>query len=112
MIGSYVVVDTMNVHARPLDIGEVRKMSVPLLAEHFSEYGFIEAQVAEDESYDGVPVFRIDAKVERRVPADVIVDTLDAIHSSLRAKGEDRIVFLTTKLPRPDQSAEDEEDVD
>ncbi len=107
---THLPVNMMNVHARLMTVGEVRKIALPVLEERFSQYGFGDVRVAEDEAYDGTPVFRVDADVTRKVPATVIVDTLEAIHSSLRASGEERIVFLTTKQPRAEQDVD--EDVD
>lgn len=104
--------DAMNVHARPLKLNEVEKISMPILRGGFANFGFSKADITEDESFDGTPVFRIDAEVTRKVPADVIVDTLDAIHTLLRERGEERIVFLTTKLPQVEVSVDSEEDAD
>jgi hypothetical protein len=95
-----------------MKIGEVKKISLSVLKGNLADFGFSKADIAEDESFDGTPVFRINAEVTQKVPADVIVDTLDAIHTSLREKGEERIVFLTTKLPQIEGSTGAEEDVD
>ncbi|HMQ58820.1 MAG TPA: hypothetical protein PKE65_09755 [Rhizobiaceae bacterium] len=89
----------MKVHARFLTTDEARRVSLAPLREYFSRFGFTEATVSEDETYDGAPVFRIVANVEQTVPTETFVDALSAIHNALRKEGEERLVFLSTSLP-------------
>ncbi|MBX3570395.1 MAG: hypothetical protein KF914_20200 [Rhizobiaceae bacterium] len=89
----------MNVHARYIDLEQARKLVLPVVEQHFAEMGFIDASMVESEDFEGGPIFRVDANVTQEVPASVMADTLADIHTSLRSKGDDRVVFLTARLP-------------
>jgi len=102
----------MNVHTKYMSLAEARKISQPLLVARLASYDFVEAEIIEDEGFDGEPVFRIDAKVGKKVPAEVIAQALADLHSALNAKGDERLVFLTTRLPQPLDPQAAEEDVD
>ncbi|CAN7265031.1 hypothetical protein [Pararhizobium sp. LjRoot238] len=104
----------MNVHAKYLNADEVKELTSPLLKKQFSAYDFRTVNVREDETFDGASVFRITVDVGEKVPVDKLVDALDVLHSTLRSKGEERLIFLSTNVPSPGQEAtgENEEDME
>jgi hypothetical protein len=73
-----------------------------LLQERFKDHAFQSIEVSEDETYDGAPVIRIAANVGDKVAAEEIYDALESLHSKLRARGDHRFVFLSTKIPSTD----------
>lgn len=89
----------MNIHARYLTVEEVRELASPELEHGFREYGLQSVDVAESKDYQGEPILTISAGTDRPVPADLLVNTLDAIHALLRSKHEERMVFLSTNRP-------------
>lgn len=99
-----------NLHATYLTEGEVRQIALGILGKRFKAYRFQDVEVREDETFDGDAILRMVAHVESRVPPRTLIDVNDEIHQALRAMGEDRFVFLGTRLPAADAQEADEDE--
>lgn len=97
-----------NLRAVYLAPEEISEIVVPLLQEDFTAYGFRGQIIKEDEAYDGDPIIRVRADVGKPVPVSVQIKTLSRIHDALRAKNEERIVFLSA--PGPDSLSKGTDD--
>lgn len=91
----------MNIHARYLRLHEIDDIVTPLLAEAFKPYGYRDKSIREEEIFDGDHVIRVRADVERPVPVEELTKALTSIHDALRAKDEERFVFLSAPGPNP-----------
>ena len=89
---------------------EVQSIADPILRNRFEKFGFSDTQINESEEYDGSVVFRLAASVRERVPAKALIQANHEIHVALRKLGEDRSVFLSTKLPDDGNDEADEEE--
>jgi hypothetical protein len=100
-----------NLRARYLYPKEIDAIVTPLLTEAFKDYGYKDKFIREDETFDGDPIIRVTADVAQPVPAEELAKTLSRIHDALRAKDEERFVFLSApgpeKLLTGDQEDED-----
>ena len=97
-----------NLHAEYMTDAEVRNIALPILEKRFGRFGFQDVSVKEEEDFDGAYVFRMTARVQEKVPARELIDTLDDIHTALRKKGEFRFVYLSTERPGADDADEDD----
>ncbi len=103
-----------SLRARYLYPDEIDAIVTPLLAEAFKPFGYKDRSIKEDETFDGDPIIRVTADVAQPVPAATLSKTQSRIHDALRAKDEERFVFLSAPGPNrevPDGD-EDEEDLD
>ena len=99
-----------NLHAIYLKTQDIREIALPILKKRFKQYGFRDADVREEETFDGDPILRMVAHVEKQVPARILLDANEDIHVSLRTKGEERFVFLSTKRPGENEQEADEDE--
>jgi hypothetical protein len=97
------------VHDELLTPAEVAGIAEPILKESLAKFGFQRVAVKEEEDFDGKYVFRMTAYVQAKVPANTLIDALDAIHRALRKKGEERFVYLSTERPGEEEIEEDVE---
>jgi hypothetical protein len=93
-----------------LSENEVHQMVEPILKNGLAPFGYQHVNVEEAEDFDGKYVFRLDAKVDTRVPADVLIGLMGKIHSQLRAVGESRFAILSTVTGGTSVSDDEEED--
>lgn len=101
----------VNLRAKYLYPKEIDAIVTPLLTEAFKPYGYKDKSIKEDETFDGDPIIRVTADVAEPVPAKELAQTLSRIHDALRARDEERFVFLSAPGPdRPRQSGEKYED--
>jgi hypothetical protein len=98
-----------NVHDELLTPAEVEDIAEPILKQSLARFGFQRLAVKDEEDFDGKYVFRMTAYVQAKVPANTLIDVLDAIHRALREKGEERFVYLSTERPGEDEIDEDVE---
>jgi len=98
-----------NLHAELMTAKAVQDIALPILEKALAPFGFQRVTVNEEEDFDGDHIFRMTAHVQTKVPANTLIDALDAIHHALRSKGEDRFVYLSTKRPAEDEIDEDVE---
>ncbi|WP_207350346.1 hypothetical protein [Jiella sonneratiae] len=75
---------------------EVKALLTSALADVLGEFGFKGATFDEEIDFDGEPIFRVVATVERRVPAASLMDAIAATNRALRRRGDDRFVILST----------------
>lgn len=101
----------VNVHAKFLTLDQIREIVVPVLKSDFGKFGYRGSEIKEDETFDGMPVIRVTANVARPVPAPEWTITLLKLHDLLRAKDDERFVFLSAPGPSEDVTTGDE-DVD
>ena len=96
-----------NLRAKYLYPEQIDEIVTPLLTEAFKSYGYKDKTIKEDEIFDGEPVIRVTADVERAVPARELANASNRIHDALREKDEERIDFLSAPGPdRPLESGE------
>ncbi|WP_187969680.1 hypothetical protein [Aquibium microcysteis] len=99
-----------SLQAEVLHPDEVRALAVPVLRKRLGRYGFKGATVINEELFYGGTAIRIVADLESRVPAEYLADTNAELRALLRPKGEDRFVFLVTRLPAaPGDDDQDDE---
>lgn len=98
-------------HAEHMTESEARDVILPILRKRLGGYGFDGVDVGEEVTFDGSSILRVVARVAAKVPAEDLVDTLDAVHAALRKKGEARFAFLSTRIPG-DETNEADEDVE
>lgn len=101
-----------SLRARYLYPNEIDAIVTPLLTEAFTPYGYKDKSIQEEETFDGDPIIRVTADVAQPVPAEQLARTLSRIHDALRAKDEERFVFLSAPGPQAPYSSDDEEDLD
>lgn len=89
---------------------EVHNMAEPILQQGLAHYGYRSSQIEEVEDFDGDFIFRLEAQVDRKVPADVLIALTGKIHSQLRIKGENRFVILSTKAQDSEVIVDEEEE--
>jgi hypothetical protein len=82
-----------------LTVPEIEAVAVPLLARILGDFGFTGIETAQDRDFEGEPVIRMTAKVQARVPARTVIDSLDAVRTELLRIGEERLVIFGTRLP-------------
>ena len=99
-----------NLHIIYLKTEEVREIALPILMKRFETYGFQDAEIREEETFDGDPILRMVAHVKQQVPARTLIDANEDIHVSLREKGEERFVFLSTRRPAEAEQEADEDE--
>ncbi|MCW0001257.1 hypothetical protein OE766_23835 [Pararhizobium sp. YC-54] len=103
----------VNLRATYLSPEEIDKIVSPLLTKDFEAYGYKDKSIKEDETFDGEPIIRVRANVEKAVPADEMIATLSRIHDALRSENDERFVFLSAPGPEaPVVGGVDEEDAD
>ena len=93
-----------------LDAAEVAELAAPILAREFDDFTFREVQAEEVEDFDGEHIFRLNALVGQKVPAERVIKAMTAINTALRAKGELRFVNLSTQFRQTDESEDDDEE--
>jgi hypothetical protein len=98
-----------NVHAEYMTDLEVQKIALPILKQRLERFGFQGVAIKEEEDFDGSSIFRMTARVQDKVPARILIDTLGAIHAALRKIGEGRFVYLSTERRTEDETDEDVE---
>lgn len=81
-----------------------------ILRTQFSEFGYAGSKIEEVEDFDGERLFRLTAEVAERVPARVVMEATEAIHSALRREGEFRFVIVSTERPTDEPFLPDEEE--
>jgi hypothetical protein len=101
----------INVHAKFLTVDQIRDILTPVLQSDFGRFGYRGSEIKEDETFDGMPVVRVTVDVERPVPAPEWTMTLVRLHDLLRARNDERFVFLSAPGPSEDTPPGDE-DVD
>lgn len=89
---------------------DVNRIVMPLLKEGFGTYGFRGQTVEEDETFSGDPIIRVRAEVDRPVPASELVSVLGRIHAALRARNDERFVFLSAPGPARAQPEGDQDE--
>lgn len=102
-----------SLRTRYLSPDEIDQIVTPLLADGFEPFGYKSRSIKEDEAFDGEPIIRVRADVERPVPAEQLVKTRSRIHDALRAEHDERFVFLSA--PGPDRElppGDEDEDFD
>lgn len=92
-----------------LSEGEVKSVADPILRKHLDDHGLAGSAIEEVEDFDGASIFRLVASVDRPVPAKILIETNEAMHSALPQKGEDRFVILSTERPETDANLPDED---
>jgi hypothetical protein len=98
-----------NLHAELMTAKAVHDIALPILEKTLAPFGFQHVTVNEEEDFDGDHIFRMTAHVQTKVPANKLIDTLEAIHRALRSKGEERFVYLSTERPGEVENDEDVE---
>jgi hypothetical protein len=98
-----------NIQAELMTGAQVRDAALPILRKRLAVFGFQRVTVEGEEDFDGQFVFRMTAHVKERVPANVLIDVVDAIHTALRKRGEERFVYLSTQRPGRGEMDEDVE---
>jgi hypothetical protein len=102
-----------NLRAKYLYPNEISDIVKPLLIKAFAPYGYKDSTISEDETFDGDPIIRVKADVAQPVPAEELAKTVSRIHDELRARDEERFVFLSA--PGPDWElphGDEDEDLD
>ncbi len=99
-----------SLQAEVLHPDEVRALALPVLRKRLGRYGFKAATVTDEELFYGGTAIRIVADVDYRVPTEDLADTNAELRALLRPTGEDRFVFLVTRLPAaPGDDDQDDE---
>jgi hypothetical protein len=89
---------------------EVQAMAEPILQKGLAPYGYRSSEIEEVEDFDGDFIFRLEAQVDNRVPADLLIELMGKIHSQLRIKGENRFVILSTQAKDTEVVVDEEEE--
>jgi hypothetical protein len=89
---------------------EVQEVAEQFLKVGLAPYGYGSSQIEEVADFDGDFIFRLEAQVEKRVPADLLIELMGKIHSQLRMKGENRFVILSTKAKDTEVIVDEEEE--
>lgn len=101
----------MNIHQRYLTVEEMKPLISNVLQQEFAAFGYKDARVREDETFDGMQIIRVNADVERPVSAEILIATGSTLQNVLRDKREERVVFLSAPGPASDldNNQEDED---
>lgn len=95
-----------------LTVPEIEEIAVPTLARILDDFGFASVETTEDQDFDGESIIRMTAKVQSRVPAKTVIDSLDAVRTELLRIGEERFVIFHTERPEDDELKQGELDAD
>lgn len=93
-----------------LDADEVAQIATPILVREFNQYAFRDVEAEEIEDFDGDNIFRLNALVGQKVPAERVIKAMTAINAALRAMGELRFVNLSTQFRQNDELEDDVEE--
>lgn len=93
-----------------LSEGEVSEIAASIIGERLRPFGFEDVTVADEEDFDGIHILRMIAQVRDKVPADRLIDTIDAVRTALLKRGEDRFVYLSARSGTGNAAGNDGED--
>ena len=94
----------------PLSNDVVQKLVSGILDEKLASTGYRGADVTFDSDFDGEPLIRAKAHLERPVAdSNVLFDAADEIRTQLVREGDDRFVIITQDYPGSDEPPAGEE---
>ena len=74
-------------------------------------FGLVGATVVEEPGFDGAPIFRIVATVERPVSAKAVISVTAEANGALWTRGDERFVILSTEMRNaPEELSEEDFD--
>ncbi|ATQ69174.1 hypothetical protein CQW49_15755 [Methylosinus trichosporium OB3b] len=89
-------------------IGEI---ATAVLKRRFAEAGFLNAEAATEEDFDGGPIVRVMAHFARPLhDLRTFVSSAGAIRDELSKSGEERFVILTHDYPGSEREVDEDED--
>ena len=69
-----------------------------VVRKRLDEFGLVESTLVEEPGFDGAPIFRVVATVERPVSAKAVISVTAEANGALWTRGDERFVILSTVL--------------